>query len=340
MVLNDRQAADMRANEALEEAHQTLKRFLHANGGNLALAFRNGLRKAERDLSARLIELYSQLNSVSDHQSRDELVTVITRHVTSFIASAKASQRGAHAASAAREAEDLGTAVRKKIPNAFDLAVHDWAKKRPGTESNINKNAGVDGPLLLFLSANPDPASPLNVEKEQNRITKVRDGSKHQSKVRIESLPDLDLPAFAKSLRLHAPTILHFSGHGEADGSLVMRDENGTSQEMSPKGVAKLVALQKSTIRLVVLNACFSSELADLLVADIDCVIGMTDEVSDDAAILFAQTFYSALFDGETVESAFATSSAVVGARYQDESDIPSLKTRVDVGADKLRLVS
>jgi hypothetical protein len=226
-----------------------------------------------------------------------------------------------------------------KLPNAFDLAVHDHAKKRQETVSLVNQNAKFAGPLLLFVSANPDPDSPLNVEREQNRIIKVRDGSKHQSKVRIESLPDLDLPAFAKSLRLHAPTIVHFSGHGEADGSLVMRDENGTTHEMSPKGVAKLVALQRSTVRLVVLNACFSSELADLLVVDIDCVIGMTDAVSDDAAILFAQVFYGALFDGETVASAFATSSAVVEARYPDESDIPTLKSRVDVDTDRLRLV-
>lgn len=193
--------------------------------------------------------------------------------------------------------------------------------------------------VVLFLSANPDPDNPLDVEKEQSRIVKVRNGSKYQTKVHIEGLPDLDFPEFAKSLRLHAPSVVHFSGHGEADGSLVMRDENSKTFEMKPQGLARLLALQKGTIRLVVLNACFSSMLADLLIADIECVIGMDDEVSDDAAILFAQTFYGAMFDGATVADSFETSSAAVAARYHDETHVPQLKVKVGVDPTKLRLV-
>jgi len=192
---------------------------------------------------------------------------------------------------------------------------------------------------VLFLSANPDLGSPLQVEKEQNRIVKVRNGSKHQSKVRIEGLPDLDIPEFAKSLRLHGPTIVHFSGHGAADGSLIMRDQNSNAREMAPTGIARLLALQKTTIRLVFLNACYSSQLADLLVTDIDCVIGMSDAVSDDAAVLFAQTFYSALFDGKTVGESFATSCATVEACYQDEKDLPVLKVKAGTASDQLKLV-
>lgn len=193
--------------------------------------------------------------------------------------------------------------------------------------------------LVLFLSANPNPGNPLDVEKEQSRIVKVRNGAKYQTKIRIEGLPDLDFPEFAKSLRLHAPVVVHFSGHGGVDGSLVMRDENSKAFMMRPQGLAQLLALQKSSIRIVVLNACYSSVLAELLVADIDCVIGMTDTVSDEAAILFAQTFYGALFDGATVAESFATSSAAVAARYQGEAYIPNLKMKVGVDPSKLRLV-
>lgn len=192
--------------------------------------------------------------------------------------------------------------------------------------------------VVLFLSANPDPASPLDVEKEQNRIVKVRNGSRYQAKIRVESLPDLDLPEFAKSLRLHAPTVVHFAGHGAADGSISMRDENHNKHKMRPKGLARLLALEKKTIRLVVLNACYSSALADVLTSDLDCVVGMTDQVSDHAAILFAQVFYGALFDGRSVGESFATSSASVEARYHEEADVPVLKTRAGVDAARVRL--
>jgi hypothetical protein len=193
--------------------------------------------------------------------------------------------------------------------------------------------------VVLFLSANPDPDSPLQVEKQQSRIVKVRNGSRHQRKIRIESLPDLDLAEFAKSLRLHSPSVLHFSGHGDRDGSLLMRDHDGAQHKMHPSGLARLIALHKGTLRLVVLNACHSRELADSLLRDIDCVIGMTSAVSDDAAILFAEAFYGALFDGQSIGDAFATSAAVVGARYHKEADTPVLKTRVGLDANRMRLV-
>jgi hypothetical protein len=198
----------------------------------------------------------------------------------------------------------------------------------------------VDGAsaLVLFLSANPDDSSPLDVEQEQKRIVTVRDGSRHQDKARIEGLPDLDLPALAKSLRLHRPTAIHFCGHGDDTGALVMRDEHGSPFEMHPDGLAKLLSFQKDTTRIVVLSACYSDMLAARLVHDIECVVGMRDTVSDAAAILFAQTFYGALFDGETVARAFETAAAAVQARYNDEKETPILRCKDGVDPADVRL--
>ena len=231
---------------------------------------------------------------------------------------------------------DWALALEKRGVLGHDMTF-DETDQQKAAEVAFRVTGG--GLVVLFLSANPDRKHPLDVEQEQNRIVKVRNGSKHQNKVRIESLPDLDLTEFAKSLRLHSPPIVHFSGHGGSGGSLVMRDQRGATYKMHPKGLAKLLALQKSTLRLVVLNACYSSELAELLVKDIDCVIGMTAAVSDDAAVLFAQAFFGALFDGQSIGDAFATSSAVVAMRYHEESDTPVLKTKAGVDAGKLRLI-
>jgi len=192
---------------------------------------------------------------------------------------------------------------------------------------------------VLFLSANPDPKSPLAVEKEQNRIVKVRNGAKYQEKIRIEGLPDVDITELAKSLRLHNPMVVHFAGHGRRDGSLLMRDENGKNHAMQPKGLAKLLSIQRDTIRLVILNACYSDELAKHIISNIDCVIGMTDAVSDEVAILFAQTFYSTLFDGGSILESFETSSAVVQARYPDETDTPNLQVKKGIDASRIRVI-
>lgn len=223
-------------------------------------------------------------------------------------------------------------------------------------------------PLVLFLSANPDPYSPLNVEKEQNRIVKVRNASKHQGTIGIESIPDLDLPELAKSLRVHNTKVVHFAGHGTADGALVMRDENGQAIPMHPYGLADLLAQHDGTVRLIVLNACYSSALAELLTGDVSaddqprparprlvgrsvgqvderleprriaCVVGMSHVVTDDAAILFATTLYGALFDGSTIGAAFLIARALVRARYPSEADAPKLMVAAGVDANKLAL--
>jgi hypothetical protein len=42
----------------------------------------------------------------------------------------------------------------------------------------------------------------------------------------------------------------HFSDTAGTDGSLVMHDENAKTFDMHPKGLAQLLSLQKSTIRI------------------------------------------------------------------------------------------
>ncbi len=335
MVLSDREAADSYASQAVGKAHTTLTSALAANGGNEPMAFRNGLRKSVTDLSARLVEVYSQLGGAVDPGIRAELVEVITIRISAFVQSSVAGRRGSHTGPAAREGARTIADFTMGLGRTFDLAIYERVQKIkvvPPTEPPSQS-------LVLFVSANPDPTSPLKVEQEENRIAKVRNGSTHQNGVRIESLPDLDLVEFAKSLRLHKPAVLHFSGHGGSDGSLHMRDENGEPCNMHPDGVALLVSLQKDTLRLVVLNACYSDELSRRLVDHIDCVIGMTDAVSDDAAILFAQSFYSALFDGRSIAESFATASAIVTARYHDERETPSIRSRAGLDAATITLV-
>lgn len=193
--------------------------------------------------------------------------------------------------------------------------------------------------VVLMMSANPDPDDPLYVEKEHSRIAKVRNASKHQTQIAIEAVPDVDLPEFAKSLRLHKPNVVDLSGHGGDDGSLVIRDADGQAVEMTPEGLAKMLAVENKTTRLVVLSACYSAALAELLVVETDCVIGMTADVDDDAAVLFSEMLYGALFDGASVADAFDTALGAVLARYPEQSGNPVLKTKARVDAKTVRVV-
>jgi hypothetical protein len=77
---------------------------------------------------------------------------------------------------------------------------HDLQRERRAGAAGVVFRVGEATTVVLFLSANPDPASPLEVEKEQNCIVRVRNGAKLQTKIRIEGLPDLDLLEFPKAL--------------------------------------------------------------------------------------------------------------------------------------------
>jgi hypothetical protein len=100
--------------------------------------------------------------------------------------------------------------------------------------------------------------------------------------------------------------VFHFVGHGGYDrtadeGTLALADETGRTQSVGADDISRLLA-EHHPLRLVVLNACgtgwssdsdaFSSTAAALIRREIPAVVAMQFEITDSAAIQFAQTFY------------------------------------------------
>lgn len=57
-------------------------------------------------------------------------------------------------------------------------------------------------------------------------------------------------------------------------------------------------------LRLVVLNACYSRPQAEAITKSIDAAVGMKRAIGDEAAIVFAVSFYRALGFGRSVKEA------------------------------------
>jgi hypothetical protein len=100
--------------------------------------------------------------------------------------------------------------------------------------------------------------------------------------------------------------VFHFIGHGGYDsgveeGTLALAGETGRTQMVGAEDISRLLA-QHHPLRLVMLSAChtgrgsgldtFSSIAAALIRRGIPAVVAMQFEITDSAAILFAQTFY------------------------------------------------
>jgi hypothetical protein len=123
----------------------------------------------------------------------------------------------------------------------------------------------------------------------------------------------------------HQPDIVHFSGHGSSSHEIILEDNYGNSQPVPPRALSQLFSVLKDNIRCVVLNACYSKQQAHAIAQHIDCVIGMSKEIGDNAAAGFAIAFYQALGYGRNVQTAFDLGRLEIDLENLGEQNTPKL---------------
>jgi hypothetical protein len=113
----------------------------------------------------------------------------------------------------------------------------------------------------------------------------------------------------------------------------------GAAQPVDGEAIAAAIASAGETVRVVVLNACFSADLARTLTRHVDVAVGMDRPVGDDAAREFAQAFYSALGYGSSVGRAFDQARAALMLAGIPEERTPQLAARDGIDPYELVLV-
>lgn len=125
-----------------------------------------------------------------------------------------------------------------------------------------------------------------------------------------------DIPG---ALARHRPDILQFLGHGNKDG-LYFEDENDKADLVSMEAFAGLLG-QCKTLKLVILNTCYSRSQGQCIADAVGCLIGMEGKIRNKDAINFTKSFYEALGNGFTVEGCFHQAGSVIKldpeARFQ-----------------------
>lgn len=140
-----------------------------------------------------------------------------------------------------------------------------------------------------------------------------------------------DLGAYLLEYRPH---IVQLTGQGaDAKGVLeskgiILEDDAGKERLVTVEELVTIVRTFKESIRLVVLNACYTKEHAQALSKVVDYAIGIDGEIHTDPLRAFAGSFYQTLAFGLSVNEAFDAAKAVAG------SDSPLLFVRE--GADPL----
>jgi esterase/lipase superfamily enzyme len=231
-------------------------------------------------------------------------------------------------ASAKKEIPKLLEAIKVYSPKVYE----EFAPKLESTGKPLEVVPKIDLKVktcdVLLLAANPIDTDLLQLEEEANLIRqRLQEGEKGKSfvvnverAVRVEDL--------SKYLLQYEPLIIHFSGHGSPDGEIILNNDRGQAQAVSPEALAELLAIVRGRLECVILNACFSLEKADALADQVSCVVGMDAEIDDESAIRFAAGFYRGLGFGKGYYTAFELGRSEIKLLKLPDGTVPHFITR------------
>jgi hypothetical protein len=208
----------------------------------------------------------------------------------------------------------------------------------PKLTSPSSRTPMTNASTILFLAASPNDENKLALDKEAREIrdkirkAEYRDALNFRTEWAVR--PD-DLLQYLNEYR---PQAVHFSGHGTASEILLL-DANGQSKPVSREALHNLFKLHSRTVRVVVLNACFSKAQAEAIVEVIDCAVGMNRAIGDEAAIVFAAAFYRKLGFGDSVKDAFEEARVALQLEGIAEHQTPELLVKPGVDPTQVFLV-
>ncbi len=210
----------------------------------------------------------------------------------------------------------------------------------------------VTPPLrILGMIADPTDLTRLDVGLEQQRVIEAVRPLQARGLVELTWLAGQTWRELQAALRpAYGPWhIFHFIGHGGFDvahdeGLLLLADEQGQARPLTATQLGRLLASQRAALRLVLLNSCegarggrqdlLSSTAATLIQSGIPAVLAMQYEITNDAAVEFARTFYESLADNQPVDAAVAEARNAINLRdaYSLEWGTPVLHMRAPDG--------
>ena len=193
---------------------------------------------------------------------------------------------------------------------------------------------------ILFVAANPAGTPAVKLDKEMQQITAKIRAAEYRDSLDVRSAWAARPDDLMQHLLEFKPHIVHFSGHGERGGELNFLDDAGNRKLVSVQAIRSLFRVLKDNVRLVVFNACFAKAQAEAVVEFIDCAVGMNTEVSDEAAIAFAGSFYRAIGFGRSVQESFDLGVTSILFDVPNEATTPEIVTRKGVDANAIVLVN
>jgi hypothetical protein len=170
------------------------------------------------------------------------------------------------------------------------------------------------------MIASPHDLPPLDAEREFSNLKHALATLIEHRLVSLDRLESATLTHLQRRLRETEYHIFHFIGHGAFDvsaddGILLLESDQGRAREVGSQYLGALLHDHRS-LRLVLLNSCeggrsgrrdpFAGTAQSLVQQGVPAVLAMQFEISDQAAIAFAQEFYASLATGYPIDASLS----------------------------------
>lgn len=205
---------------------------------------------------------------------------------------------------------------------------------------SVDQNPRSTELKILFLGANPEATARLAIDVEAREVESKIRSSEYRSNVRFITKWAVRPDDLVQALNEELPHIVHFSAHANGSSTLMLQSVDGHPIEVKPRALVALFKAMKDNIRLIVINACNSDTLAQALVEHVDCTVGMSSEIRDDAARCFSASFYRAIGFGRSVQNAFDQAVAQIALEGLEQEEVPRLYVRKDIDTRGLYLMA
>jgi hypothetical protein len=203
----------------------------------------------------------------------------------------------------------------RAIPTAYPAAITVGAHKLQDNETTSFKlHVLFASPLVMLTHTEVIPVAQLDVERECELLHRSLAQAGAHRRVNME-VTCATIDALQSVLTLREASVIHISSHCQPD-LMALEDTNGAAHFLSVEALNNLLAASKPTLgglhasssRLVVLNCCHSSGVAQAFIrAGFQHVVALSEHfrVRDVTAATFTRAFYLALASAHTVGDAF-----------------------------------
>jgi hypothetical protein len=199
------------------------------------------------------------------------------------------------------ELDNLLNYCRKARPR------YNWPARVNGNGTARQRQGHVK---VLFLAAEPTDQARLRTSQEARAIEQQLRLYQASGKFAFVLRLAVRAPDLSQALLEEKPQIVHFAGHGTAQG-ISLEDERGRSQLVTEDALAVLFG-EVTGVKCVILNACYSKTQAESIAKHVPYVVGIDAGITDAMAIAFSTGFYQALGNGRHIPAAYRLGMAQI----------------------------